>query len=98
MKHRWPVKCLEMDAIGECLKSVIDRISRPYPKIIVESDSAKAIAILNRSSEDWSEVWSPAEEVLHMAKIVGSIEFTFKPRESNGVAHSLERCASTGCF
>lgn len=86
-----------MEAIGESLKSLIDRNSRLYPKL-AESNSAEAITILKGASEDWTEIFSLAEEVLRVAKLVGIVEFSFKPRESNGVAHDLARCASTRNF
>lgn len=77
--------------MAESLKCLLENISGPYPKIIVEFDFAEVVSILNRASEDWSEVATVAEEVQHYVMLVGSIAFSFCLREKNAEAHELAR-------
>lgn len=95
LKRKWSIKCIKMLAVAESLKGLVASVSRPFPKIIVESDSTEVIAILNQSSEDCSEVAGIAEEVQHLAKLVGCVSFSLISRDSNVVAHDLAREAAT---
>lgn len=96
LKRKWSIKCLEMLAVAESLKCLLENVNRPFPKIIVESDFADVVAILNRISADCSEVALFAEEVQRLVKLSGAVSFSSIPRGSNLVAHYIARSA-TAC-
>lgn len=81
MKRKWSILSLELKAIEESL--LLAEIGNPLPRIIVESDYAFAIAILNREFEVFSESRLVANDVEIAAELVGSVEYSFSRREFN---------------
>lgn len=91
MKKNWSILCLELKAIEEGLRSFLVNFGNPLPRILVESDSANAIAILNHDSDVYSESRTVADDVEVAAEMIGRVSYRFSRRDSNIEAHLLAR-------
>ncbi|RXH78266.1 hypothetical protein DVH24_001784 [Malus domestica] len=60
-------------------------------QVIVEGDSALAIAAIKNYSQDLSKVGLLAEDVRLVAELVSPVQFVRVPRTCNGVAHRLAK-------
>lgn len=93
VKKKWPILCLELKAIEEGLRCLLDKFGNPLPKVVVESDSAEAVDILNHAVEIFSEDRSVANNVEAAAELFGEVAYCFSRRDSNLEAHFLARRA-----
>lgn len=87
MKRKWSILSLELKAIEESLRSLLEEIGNHLPRIIIESNSTNVTVILNHDSEVFSGSRSVADDVEYAAELIGSVEFSFSRRESNIIVH-----------
>lgn len=95
INNQWSIKVLEMKANLEGVKSIVNLKTADArsqkPKVMIESDAAVVIKIINREEESLSKINNLVEEIFQFADKVELVSFDKCSRASNGAAHRLAR-------